>query len=118
MLKRKLPMLCGPDTILLQDNAPIHTYGPVQKWFASSDYTIMEWPPYSLDLNSIEHCWFPLKNNTHHASPRLLEMTGSEAEAELHRVLPGAWDMIENNDFMDLIRTMLARVNAIIESQG
>lgn len=118
MLQAQLPSLCGPNTVFMQDNAPIHTYGPVKEWLESSEYTVMEWPPYLPDINPIEHCWFPLKFNTQRASPRLPEMTGTMAEQELQRVLPGAWQSIEETYFMDLIRSMPRRVEAIIQSEG
>lgn len=118
MLKRHPPALCGTDTIFMQDNAPIHTYAPVREWLTTSGYRVMDWPPYSPDLNPIEHCWFPLKLNTQRASPQLPEMSCTAAEEELRRVLPDAWEGIEWDHFVDLIRSMPKRVNAIIQSQG
>jgi hypothetical protein len=44
--------------VFIQDNASIHTAHKVKDWFL--DYSIAyikDWPPYSLDLNPIEHIW-------------------------------------------------------------
>jgi len=41
--------------IFMQDNAPIHTAKAVTLWFREHGINVMEWPPYSLDMNPIEH---------------------------------------------------------------
>ena len=49
------------DTIFMQDNAPIHKAEIVRNWLQEQDFTVMDWPPYSLNLNPIEHAWPMLK---------------------------------------------------------
>lgn len=44
--------------IFLQDNAPIHTAKQVKQLFDENGVIVMEWPPYNLDLNPIEHLVF------------------------------------------------------------
>jgi transposase len=39
----------------MQDNAPIHTARVVKEWFEMNGIDTIDWPPYSLDLNPIEH---------------------------------------------------------------
>jgi transposase len=41
--------------IFMQNNAHIHTAKKVKKWFEDEGIPVMEWPPYSPDLNPIEH---------------------------------------------------------------
>ena len=46
----------------MQDNASIHTAKKVKEWFEAYRIALLEdWPPYSLDLNPIEHVWWHLK---------------------------------------------------------
>ena len=55
LLNDNLLEIYDPDLIFMQNNAPIHTVKKVKQWFENNGITVMEWPPYSLDLNSIEH---------------------------------------------------------------
>ncbi|KAH0603184.1 uncharacterized protein H6S33_008188 [Morchella sextelata] len=46
----------GIDPILMQDNARVHTAGITKDWLLEKNVEILEsWPPYSPDLNPIEH---------------------------------------------------------------
>jgi hypothetical protein len=45
----------------MYDNAPIHTAGAVTQWFQDIAIPLVNWPPYFLDLNPVEHVWFGLK---------------------------------------------------------
>ena len=41
--------------LFMQDNARIHTSHAVRAFMAKHHITVMNWPPYSLDLNPIKH---------------------------------------------------------------
>jgi transposase len=47
-----------PGYVFIQDNASIYTARKVKVWFQENRViTLTNWPPYSLDLNLIEHIW-------------------------------------------------------------
>ena len=43
------------DAVFQQDNAPVHTTSVVTEWFERYNIQVDERPPYSPDLNPIEH---------------------------------------------------------------
>ena len=103
----------------MQDNASIHTAHKVRLWFENHGVYVMEWPPYSPDMNPIEHLWYRLKEllYTHH--PELLELgKGEDARRAITTALIEVWKEI-GRDLMDsLIDSMTTRVNALLEAKG
>ncbi len=125
MLERELPLVYHHDasntssTIFIHDNAPIYTAHVVTNWLQQSRYNVIDWPPYSPDLNLIEHCWQPLRLNAHSIAPQLLQTTNKEqAEVLLHDVLSNAWNAIPRSHFDKLIESMPRRVKAVIDTEG
>ena len=49
-----LPQYC-PGQIFMQDNAPIHNAKYAKGFLEKHGIRTIEWPPYSPDLNPIEH---------------------------------------------------------------
>jgi transposase len=54
VLEDQLPTCWEPGLIFMQDNASIHTAKVVKKWFKDIGIPLLDWPPYSPDLNLIE----------------------------------------------------------------
>ena len=80
----------------------------------------MEWPPYSPDMNPIEHLWFRLKELVYEVNPDIEKVGGNvdKVQEALFDALAKAWQLIEKDYLHDLIWSMQARVKALIEAEG
>jgi hypothetical protein len=47
--------------IFQQDNAPCHSSGETRAFFHENNIRVLDWPPYSPDMNPIENLWAVLK---------------------------------------------------------
>jgi transposase len=64
----------------MQDNVPIHKAILMREFLMDHRIYTMDWPPYSLDLNPIEHLWWALKKIVHKLYPELDIIGRLEAE--------------------------------------
>jgi hypothetical protein len=55
--------------LFVQDNALVHIKGCTPKWLEEHGIWTINWPPYSPDLNSIEHVWLALKRKIREIKP-------------------------------------------------
>ena len=76
-------------------------------------------PPYSPDLNPIEHVWVYLKRYLHKKYPDIADNPGGPdaVHARLAEVLPEAWEAIPESIF-ESWRSMPDRVAAVIVAKG
>jgi transposase len=103
----------------MQDNAPVHTAKKVSKYFQERAIPALVWPPYSRDLNPIEHVWAKMKQWIHEHYPYLQEMGESQAAYdEWARVIVEAWKAILQDYIDGLIKSMDKRVNAVLDAEG
>ena len=104
----------------MQDNAKIHTARIIKAWFVEQGITVVEWPPYSPDLNPIEHAWSQLKAWVYKHHPELLKLTG-ETQANKDKFLAAlqeAWEALPEDYFAKLIESMPHRVKAVRKAKG
>lgn len=107
------------DLIFMQDNAPIHTARKVREWFREQGVRTTDWPPYSPDLNPIEHLWWELKKKVFEDYPEL--QTGGKGEGDiqaLEEACKEAWDNLPQKLLDSLIASMPRRVEACIAAKG
>lgn len=108
------------EPIFMQDNAPVHKAKRVMKWMKEQGVEVMEWPPYSPDLNPIEHIWVHLKAKVHEMFPDLkfAKNTGEPFKRYLQECVEKAWWALDERIFENLAKTMPRRVEAVIRSKG
>ena len=120
LLEEEIPTMWEPGLLFMQDNAPIHTARIVREWLEENGIDVLEWPPYSPDLNPIEHLWFRLKNLVYQVNPDIEKVGGSAdtVREALFKALERAWTMIPEDLMLDLLRSMQRRVEAVIVADG
>ena len=66
------------DSIFMQDNAPIHKAHAVTKWLEEMGIEVVDWPPYSPDLNPIKNLWKILKAKIIKLYPELVTIKDND----------------------------------------
>lgn len=93
-----------------QDNDPKHKSHLVQEWLFNSGITCLDWPPYSPDLNPIEHVWSDVKRRVEAAQPKDVE--------ELMEELKQQWYATEPDMCRELVASMPRRMEAARKHGG
>ena len=57
ILKDYSEKLHFPGLVFQQDNAPTHKAPIIRNFFGENEWEVLDWPPYSPDLNIIENLW-------------------------------------------------------------
>lgn len=101
-----------PGLQLMQDGAPGHSAQYTMDKLASRGITLIFWPSYSPDLNPIESLWNILKNY-------LQEKYGEKfTYDQLRQALKDTWESNPNLRLEELICSMTARCQAVIDANG
>jgi transposase len=98
------------DWIFQQDNDPKHTSAIASDFFDNQQINVMEWCPYSPDLNPIENLWAILKQ-------RIVTRKCNTVE-ELWEVVQTAWDELPVDLLNTLVDSMPRRCQAVIDMKG
>jgi len=107
--------------VFMQDNASIHTAHKVRDWFQEEGIILLvDWPPFSPDLNPIEHIWWHLKTRVFEMFPDVAaDKSQAEASrARLESCLQAAWDTLDKELFTKLYESMPSRIEACIAANG
>lgn len=122
-LEENLPTIASPGSKFIQDNAPTHTARVVQNWLRNwardNGVELIDWPPYSPDLNAIENLWPLLKEHIIESYPELSDMP--KTDESIQRLCEAAvekWEDLEDRIMFQLIRSMVRRLEAVIQAGG
>jgi transposase len=120
ILEENLFAIYSPEMSFMQDNAPIHTARIIKKFFEENGISTIDWPPYSPDLNPIEHAWAKLKEMIYRLDPDIENYQGSigDLKDRFNELIERAWEALGQEYFDKLIESMPRRIQAVIEAKG
>jgi len=95
---------------MLEDNAPTHKAKKTKKWMHDHGISLLDFPPYSPDLNPIENLWAHFK--------RRIETHNATTLDELTAAVKQEWANTPQEMFATLSESMITRCEAVIASQG
>ena len=80
---------------------------------------VLKWPPFSPDLNPIEHLWFILKELVYKVKPDIEKVAGDlEIREALGKALKDAWELIPEEWFKVLWKKYHKRIDAVRKAKG
>ncbi len=102
----------NPQAVFMHDNARPHVARICINALGAQHVNVLDWPPYSPDLNPIEHLWDMLDRQVraHTPPPR--------THAELRQMLIEEWHNIPQWRINRLISSMQRRVAAVTRARG
>jgi transposase len=101
------------ELVLMQDSAPGHAARETIEDLEERGIIVIPWPAYSPDLNPIETLWNWMKDwiqNTYGD-----DVHGYDA---IRRAVTAAWDAVPDELLAELIESMPARCQAVIDANG
>lgn len=102
----------NPGVTFMHDNARPHVARICQACLAENNVQVMDWPPYSPDMNPIEHLWDNLDRRVRRRVPL------PRTVAELRTALLEEWEAIPMADINTLVTSMPRRVQALMDANG
>jgi transposase len=100
----------GEQWYFLQDNDPSHTCSAARQWFHRNGVTVLDFPPWSPDLNPIENLWSVLV--------RAVDNHNALDEAELEAAIAAEWQAVDPQYLTTLMESMPDRLAEVIANDG
>lgn len=94
----------------LQDNDPSHTSNVAKSWFHCNGVTVLDFPPWSPDLNPIENVWPVLQ--------KAVDEHNATNEAELEAAIQAEWEALSADFLAKLAHSMPKRLAEVIAHNG
>jgi len=92
------------------DNDPSHSCNLAKTWFHSNGVTVLDFPPWSPDLNPIENVWPVLE--------RAVETHNATNEAGLEAAVKAEWEALSPEFLAKLAHSMPKRLQEVIANNG
>lgn len=99
--------------ILVQNGAPGHSARDTLQELTEGEIICSRWPPFSPNLNSIETVWNWMKDWQNHYDDEQLGDQGL-----LRTAVKGAWDAVPTAYLQELLDSMPAHCQAVIDADG
>ena len=100
----------GREWVMQQDNDPKHRAHIVTHWLKEKEVELLKWPPFSPDLNPIEHMWDEVERRMKKEKPK--------NETELKQSLLRVWHGIGTDVTKKLVDSVPNRLNEVIRMNG
>ena len=100
------------------DNAPCHKSQLTQSNLQRRRIPTIGWPPYSPDLNLIEHVWVLMKRHIQDDYLRRSHENQTISHLDLRELIQEAWDLVRDEDIAVLYDSWRDRCDAVIRANG
>ncbi len=102
------------DGYFQQDNTLCHKAQIISNWFLErdSEFTVLQWPPQSPDLNAIEHFWDVVKLEI-----RIMNVQPTNLQ-QLRDAVMSIWTRISEECFQHVVESMPRRIKAVQKAKG
>ena len=100
----------GQPCYFQHDNAPPHRSKQTKDWLIENGINVIDWPPYSPDLNVIENCWSYISRRVSAIRPTNV--------LELKKVVLETWLSIPSEYCSKLFDSLPQRIHDVINRKG
>jgi hypothetical protein len=89
-------------------------------WFSENGVVLIDWPPYSPDLNPIENLWFPLKEGVYKVNPDIEDTPGGEEEVAefLWKAAQESWNQMASKIIKNCVASLPKRLADVRAAGG